>query len=181
MKNQINKIILLVVIFLVIISAVVILVKFSKPSPKPNLNDELSNIAPGDTKDKVIDTLGNPNSTLSSGTLFEYYSNNPNSNHKITIDPKTNKIILIKEIISLKNEKTSKFITDKFGTATISLYGPESSAGIKLFVYPDKGIAYVGWDDYELINEIWYFEPTDINTFKIKFADDYSEEISHGF
>jgi len=120
--------------------------------------------------------IGEPKDIGSKDDTKIYYfdSSNPNKNNEVVY--KNDKLILTREIVAPKDNKNSSEITIKYGATNNVLYGPDAAAGFYLFVYPDKGIAFVGNPNSGDMLEKWYFEPTTIEEFKKLFATEYSDE-----
>jgi hypothetical protein len=130
------------------------------------------------TKDDVIKNIGEPlyiNRRVNQ-EILNYESNNPNFNNEILV--KDNKVTFIREVVTQEDQKTISSITNKYGRPEKVLYGPRSGVGFYLYVYPEKGIAYIGHDKSGILLEIWYFVPTTYESFIINYARDYSETKS---
>lgn len=141
-------------------------------SPPSNNQAAYQKIVPGvSSKNDVISLLGEP--LTEEENTIEYKSSSPNFNHQITLDQE--KVSFIKEIITLKEKKSSKDITNVYGVPKKMLFGPDAAAGFYLFVYPENGIAYVGHPESGLLLEIWYFPPTNMEDFISKYTQGYSE------
>lgn len=135
-------------------------------------------IVPGQTtKDQVIQKLGNPLETsvtaTDSGTLF-YKSTVNTMNDSVYITSGT--VTLIKEIVSYKDTRTITDITNVYGIPIYSLFS--AVPGTKLYIYPDKGTAFVGNAALNSLEEIWYFAPTSLENFEKTWAQGYSETQS---
>lgn len=145
-----------------------------KPPASPPSNGQAAyqKIVPGvSSKSDVISLLGEP--LTGEGNTIEYKSSSPNFNHQITLDQE--KVSFVKEIITLKEKKNSKDIANVYGVPKKMLFGPDAEAGFYLFVYPENGIAYVGHPESGLLLEIWYFPPTNMESFISKYTQGYSE------
>lgn len=168
------------IIFFILVSAITIII-FVRSRSKPIVQSGTTtgagykSLVPGvSTKQDAIKILGTPLNDPSSDTLT-FRSNNPNIPNKVVAD--TDKVVLIKEIVTAKDNKTTNDITDKYGAASYTLYGPDSINGFNLYVYPDKGIAYLGHIKEPIVLEIWYFQPTSTEDFKTRWATEYSETL----
>jgi len=176
-KNK--KIFLLVGIIILIVIPLFILfgkngLKINDNTIKTSTNFDPKKIIPGTTKEKDIEkALGKP--VEKSGNILNYQSNNPNSYNTVQVE--NGKVAFVKEIITSKIEKTKKDIVSEYGEPKYKLYGPYSNSGINLYIYPDKGLAFLGGDDFDSIQEIWYFPPTTFEDFKRTYAKDYSETL----
>jgi len=178
-----NRIFLLIFV-ITLISVVIFLV--SRSSKKNNSTDtslpatgaSYQNLTPGvSTKEDVFQSLGSSlNEREEKGTrILEYSSNNPNFNNEFSV--KNEKLSFVKEIVTLEDNKLIPDIVSEYGDYENILYGPGSGVGFYLYVYSTKGIAYVGHKDSGLIKEIWYFPPTDFESFKSGYATGYSSTI----
>lgn len=107
--------------------------------------------------------------------ILEYKSNNPNFNNEVTIEEQ--KLSFIKQIVTMDEQITISEINKKYGNYEYILYGPLSTNGFDLYIYPSKGIAYIGHQSSGIILEIWYFPPTNLEEFKAKYASEYSESL----
>lgn len=143
-------------------------------SPAQNWNK----ITPGkSTKEDVIKEFGDPIS--STEDLLTYKSSSPARDNQITIQ--NNQVDLIKQMITSADKISTKSLTQKYGISSDMLYGPESPNGINLFVYANKGVAYLGNPLTEDVIEVWYFPPTILKDFKSKYAQGYSSTLSPSF
>jgi len=111
-----------------------------------------------------------------SGHVLAYGS--PNLYQAYLAFPPVDTVVFIREIITAKDKKTTEDITSQYGNAPYTLYGPASVNGFNLYVYLDKGIAYIGHVKEPILLEIWYFQPTTIEDFQVKWAKGYS--TTHG-
>lgn len=182
-KNRLIKII----IALLFLSSIVFIVFNVYTSSKKNSsfqNTDVSNqavdlswILPGKTeKNEIISRFGEPNksvTTATNETLF-YNSKISTRNNQIIIEGGI--VILVKEMFSYTDEKKISNFSEVYGLPNYSLFGPDSAGGNKLYVYPDKGIAYIGQPKFDALEEVWYFSPTTIDDFKKRLAPNYSEK-----
>jgi hypothetical protein len=177
--------VLSIIVFFIFLSILIFLfgiktnqTKITQPSPTPGTAN-WSGIIPGKSSEVDVNKIfGNPISTK--GGVSDYKSSSDTQNNKVVYQ--NGKVIFMKHIITNADNPSTTVITDEFGAAPVQLYGPEASAGIYLFVYPDKGIAYMGNPDKQFLFEIWYFQPMSINDFISKWAPNYSTtQNSQGF
>lgn len=129
------------------------------------------------TEEEIIQTLGYPVEEISKNGIkvLEYSSKSPNYNNELSVE--NGKLAFVKEIITLDDNIKISDIVNKYGDYENILYGPNSNVGFYLYVYLTKGIAYIGHQESGLILEIWYFPPTDFDTFKESYASDYGTTI----
>lgn len=173
LKSRIEKVLLVLVAILI--------VAFITFRSKPNNQDQndsvpkgasFKSLVPGDsTKSDTIERLGDPLNNKESNSL-DFKSRNPNLPHQVLTE--NEKITFIKEIITAEDGKTSTYITNFYGEAPYVLYGLESIHGFNLYIYPDKGIAYIGHVKEPILLEVWYFQPTTQEDFRDKWAPNYS-------
>ncbi|OGM56205.1 hypothetical protein A3E46_00695 [Candidatus Woesebacteria bacterium RIFCSPHIGHO2_12_FULL_46_16] len=144
----------------------------SLPTPTPSAGAKYKFLIPGtSSRGDVLKNLGQPLNDEAS-ELLNFKSNNPNLPHQAVVPEDT--VVFIREIITAKDKKTTEDITSQYGNAPYTLYGPASVNGFNLYVYPDKGIAYIGHVEESILLEIWYFQPTTIEDFQTRWAKGYS-------
>lgn len=138
---------------------------------------EYENIIPGkDSEDELKQAFGNELSSENIGTqkINEYKSTSPTRNHQAIIED--GKVSLIKEIVSMSDSLTAKDFKDEYGESPVMLYDKtDPNSSFFLFVYPGRGLAYLGHNDGTLL-EVWYFPPTVISDFINNWATSYSLE-----
>lgn len=140
------------------------------PTKYININE----IDIGSNKENIEKQIGKEIASTSSGNLLisDYKSKNIYRPHQIYY--KDNNSVLIIEEITDKSVTTDD-MREKYGSATDVLYEKLEHGTFNLFVYIDKGVAYLGHKNGGLVLEIWYFKPTDINTFIKNYANNYQE------
>lgn len=173
--------------FVSIISIIFIFIKINSNKKntdniKPPLNifNEVAmfkEIVPGNTykEEDINKMLGIPvSSTLSGEVKINNYSS---SNEYRTNDVEfiNGAVDFIKEVVNLDDTRTAEDIRKVYGVTEYVLYENVSDSYFNLYIYPKNGIAYLGHNDGTVL-EIWYFKPTDINTFKSKWASNYSDK-----
>jgi hypothetical protein len=170
-------------VLLVFLTAVVyivsILIKSPKTTPVPtpvsSKTSTFGTLTPGiSTIDQVNEGLGKPVNTIAtdSQTVSEYASTSKHRFHQVTF---TNGVAtLIKEIVSTTDDVKSDYITKDYGDAPYLLYNNEPNNYFNLYVYPQNGIAYLGHADGTVL-EIWYFQPTTIDTFINTWGTGFSQ------
>lgn len=145
------------------------------PQPTPQ-TDPWSTFEPGvTTKEQVISKLGNPLSetTQNGQVVSDFKSISPTRNNEVTFSGNTSSFF--KHIIAYGETLLIKDLTSKYGLTNIVLYGPDATAGFYLYVYPDKGIAYLGNPNSGDLLEVWYFAPTTLENFQNQWAKNYSK------
>ncbi|EKE13433.1 MAG: hypothetical protein ACD_13C00018G0010 [uncultured bacterium] len=147
----------------------------------PETGASYNNLTPGiSTEDDVIGQMGTAVKENRSDTIttLEYESNNPNFNNQFSMD--SGILTLVKQIVSSKDDVTISSINEKYGNYKNVLYKSSSYSGFNLYIYPDKGLAYIGHQGSGIILEIWYFKPTTFNEFKTSFGQAFSENPVEG-
>ncbi|MCX6706058.1 MAG: hypothetical protein NTV24_03055 [Candidatus Woesebacteria bacterium] len=166
---------------LLLLSVISVVFVFSSTKPKTNNNAtpqpsqiktiDWSKLTPGESTTKdVTDVLGNP--IIQKENVYFFKSSTSVANNEAVIENGTAQFF--KEIVTLSDKKTVDTITSKYGLAPNTLYGSNSINGFDLYVYPDKGVAYLGNSITRDLLEIWHFTPTDIDTFLNKWGQGYS-------
>lgn len=133
---------------------------------------EIDKVNIGTNKEEVEKQIGKEITSTSSGDLLisDYKSKNIYRPHQIYY--KDNKAVLIIEKVVDKSVTTDKMV-EKYGTPTDVLHEKLENSTFNLFVHLDKGVAYTGHENGGLVLEIWYFEPTNIETFIKDNAQNY--------
>jgi hypothetical protein len=148
------------------------------PTPISTGVADYKSIVPGkSTLDEVNDLLGFPieQNEENGKTIAEYESSSKYRNNVITVQ--NGVTTLIKEIVTATDNKKAESVTGVYGTAPHRLYEQKPSSTFDLYVYPNNGIAYLGHEDGTLL-EIWYFQPTTIETFSNSWGQGYSTRPS---
>lgn len=155
------------------------LLRQKPPEPSTTIGVSWGGLAPGvSTKSQVEEKLGKPTKESQEGsqTISEFSSLSPTRSHVGVFDKETQKALFLKQIVSYKeNESVSvRGLVGLYGNKSTILYGPDFVNGFALFVYPEKGVAYLGNSESDTVLEIWYFVPTDIESFSKTWATEYS-------
>ncbi len=173
------RIIKIIIIFLFVVAAIAafLFLKNRKASPPsitiPTARTTYKSLAPGvSTRDEVVAALGTPLNATSSPVL-DFKSSNPNLPHTVSIEKNT--AVFIKEQITLEDEITKEGLIQLWGEPKETLFGPYSVNGFNLYVYPDKGVAFLGHVTGSGVLEIWYFPPTTIDDFIQTWGAAYSK------
>lgn len=169
--------ILILVVLALILFVVNSLIK--KPTLTPTATPlpkqaTFKSILPGvSTESDLNKILGSPLRTTVSNNqkTDEYKSTSELRHHSAVIEG--GKVLFIDEIVSAQDTAKASSITDVYGQSPDILYSKFPNATFNLYVYPSNGIAYLGADDGTLL-EVWYFEPTTIESFQSTWGKDYS-------
>lgn len=181
--SYIKKRSIILVVFLIVASTLVFIsnkkqsVPTTSPTPFSITKIAIFNsIQPGQTSlDKVNELLGKPIKTedLDGKTIVEYKSTNKFRTHLVEIQNGT--AVFIKQVVNSIDGINASDIRKEFGIEKYILYEKKENSTFNLFVYPENGIAYFGHNDGTIL-EIWYFLPTDIDTFLKSWAVDFQKE-----
>lgn len=133
-------------------------------------------ITPGKTGESSIEKeLGKPVKTKTDDgrEIMEYQSSSPVRTHRIVAEEKV--VQLIKEVVTIEDDQDARKIREEHGDPPHKLFNQdEPSSAFLLYVYPSKGLAYLGHIEDNTVLEIWYFPPTDLQNFILKWAPNYS-------
>src|SRR4030042_549732 len=149
-----------------------------KTTPIPKTGASYNNLTPGvSTTSDITKTMGNPVKENQNGldTTLEYKSNNPNFNNEFNV--RSGVLYFVKQQVIKADQISITDINKKYGSYEYVLYGPLSTSGFNLYIFPNKGVSYIGNQFSSIIFEIWYFPPTTIEDFKTKYASGYSESL----
>lgn len=168
---------------LLVLFIIALIATFLSISSKPTNQDQsvsvpkgaaFKTLVPGQsTKSEAIEKLGELLNDKESATL-NFKSSNPNLPHQVVTEEE--KITFIKEVVAPIDGKTSTEIVDLYGVAPYILYGSESIHGFNLYIYPNKGLSYIGHLKEPVLLEVWYFQPTTFEDFKDRWAPNYTDE-----
>ncbi|KKS96218.1 MAG: hypothetical protein UV71_C0001G0092 [Microgenomates group bacterium GW2011_GWC1_43_13] len=184
MKTKYKKILIPLFLISVISIGYIILVSLpkgnlqKKTSSIPKTGASYNDLTPGvSTIDDVQKTLGTPVKETQNDavTLLEYESSNPNFNNEFNL--RSGVLYFVKQQVTESDKISITNINEKYGSYEYVLYGPLSTSSFNLYVYPNKGVAYVGNQYSGIVFEIWYFPPTTIEDFKTQYASDYTETL----
>ena len=133
------------------------------------------------TKEDLINILGDPiKSTEENGRdILEFKSTSSVINHKAYLENGT--AIFLDEIVTLEDNVSLEELRKQYGVSNDILYGDDAYNGYYLFVYPDKGVAYLGNPSNDVVLEIWYFTPMTFEKFNQTWAPDYKTTLSPNF
>lgn len=167
--------IIIIVIVAIIGDAYLTRVQTPKATPTPVPQRAIfRGVTPGISSEADLNKIwGTPVKAIVNGnqTTDQYKSTSELRLHSALIENGT--VIFIKEIVSAHDTSKSSDITSVYGKPTFTLYNKAPNSIFNLYVYPSSGIAFVG-SLSETITEIWYFQPTSLNDFMAKWAQDYS-------
>jgi hypothetical protein len=142
------------------------------PAPKPTVGEGYKSLVPGESKrEDVIAKLGLPLNDTDSPVL-NYKSTNPNLPHNFSIEEDT--VVFIKEQVAPGDKLAKEDLIELYGAPPETLYGPNTVNGFNLYVYPDKGVAFLGHVSGSGVLEVWYFPPTTTDEFLQTWGTDYS-------
>lgn len=149
--------------------------KNATKTPIPITGVTYNSLTPGlSTETDITKQLGTALKETQSGktTTLEYKSTNPNFNNQLSVNSGT--LSLVKQIVSSADNIFISDITQKYENYENILYKSGSSIGFNLYIYPDKGIAYLGHQGSGIVLEIWYFKPTTFDQFVNNYGQGYS-------
>jgi hypothetical protein len=140
----------------------------------PQNQVDYNNVHPGyDDRNSIIKKLGEPLNNRNT-RILEFRSSAPGKPHFVELDDNT--VSIIRETIDKVDNIEIDDITSKHGEPEHILYDSRSLGGFYLFVYPQKGLAYVGHPESGILLEIWYFKPMNYEAFKKRHARGYKED-----
>ncbi|MFI5241078.1 MAG: hypothetical protein ACHQUA_01455 [Microgenomates group bacterium] len=184
MKKLFNKrnLIMLAVILIIIYVGFFSFINRGKVGVEEKIDINNASISYQDLKlgssseDDVRNKFGTPLSEREADgkKILEYESKNPNFNNEIVIN--SNKLYFVKQIISPSDNISIVELKNKYGNFKNILYGNGSDSGFHLFIYPEKGVAFIGNEKTTDVLEVWYFAPTTYENFKTLYAKEYTEE-----
>lgn len=173
-----HKLIGLLLLSIISIIGIVFYLRPQKQPEPPTTKTKIDTVVIGkSSKEDVIKILGNPISEETKGKfdVLTFGSASPTRPDQVYLVQ--NVALMTKEIISFQDQRKTEAIINNYGVAKTTLYGSDTTAGFYLFVYPDKGLAYLGNPKSGDLLEIWHFAPTNLQSFKSELAPNYSETL----
>lgn len=173
-----HKYLVLLLVSVVSVVSILLVTRKQKQTPTITTKTKIDTISIGkSTKEEVIKILGSPIAEKTAGNfdVLTFGSSSPTRPDQVFI--KQNIVQMTKEIISFQDQRKAEAIKNNNGVASNILYGSDALAGFYLFVYPDKGLAYLGNPNSDDLLEIWHFASTDIQSFKRDLAPDYKDSL----
>ena len=173
-----------IIIFLLIIVAWAVNVFLSRVIKEPQTEFgpgvDYKGLVPGvSRRPQVLEKMGNlvSETEMDDKDLLKFQSTSPNRDHEAVLAGES--LVFIKEIVTATDNKKITELTSRYGESSNVLYGPSSVGGFNLYVYPEKGLAYLGNPTGEgALIEIWYFPPNTLAEFRKQWAPQYSETFS---
>lgn len=146
--------------------------------PNGTASNNLWSFQPGiTTKNEVIKQLGDPILEVKQNnqTIDDFKSNSATRNNQVVFQ--NDKSQFFKQIVAAGENIKISDIANQYGPTDNILYGRDAESGFYLYVYLNKGVAYLGNSETQDILEIWYFQPTNIDNFIQLWASNYSKTL----
>lgn len=154
---------------IIIVGAILVLaLSFSTPQTPPTPTSTLThqNIRPGITQEtELAQILGTPLKQIDQPNQkkLEFPSSYPNLPHQVVTKDAVVKLFIY-IVPSSPNLKLTSY-TSSLGTPEFTRFIPGYSQDYALHLFLSKGLAFLVHNDTQNINEIWYFQPTDLDSF----------------
>ncbi len=177
-KNWLLPTLFILVILLVSISFVRIFTPEVQPPVKEN---SWLGITPGYTfTQKVAEQLGEPLSvkTIRDKKEISYKSKFPSKPNTVLVSDK-GIVVFVKEHVTYDATNVVENYYPQLGQPDFILYAPQISIGVKAHVFLTKGIVLIAHEADGSIEQKWYFEPTDKESFMFTWGTDLSESYSN--
>lgn len=148
----------------------------------PPTQNSFANIQPGQNFNNT--TLPNYGDPISSYTTDEgeqvylYTSDVPIHPHEVHVS-ENRKVVLIKEFYTFDETNTLEKFVENYGEPDLVLYDSLSPDSVRAHVFLDAGIVAVAHVDGGIVEQQWYFTPSDSETFITGPGKDLSE-YGHG-
>lgn len=162
--------IMLAVVSISIFSIFVFTVIKGKNKESKTINRQIpwkAQVIPGQTNIKKLNSLlGNPLKTENS--TYYYPSINPKRPHLVEVSQ--DKVALVREQVIAKEKGQMKDYVESLGQPDAILYGEHEFAAPGHF-WGKRGLLVFGNDNSGIILEIWYFEPSTLEDFLLKYPE----------
>ncbi len=134
-------------------------------------------LVPGQsTKENILNNLGKPEEekTEEGKTILKYPTTN--NYRQNSLDIQNDKLSVVKEeVIGNEKGRLQDYVT-KYGQPEFVGYGPYADQYFKTFVFSNKGVAIVANPIDGVIIQIWYFQPTSVESFRSAIGKDISDK-----
>ena len=94
--------------------------------------------------------------------------------NEVVVD-KDGTVEFIKTPIAYSDENTLTQYTTLYGEPDFSLYASHISDSLRAHVFLDEGLTVIANETTLVIEELWYFQPTDKETFMLQWGSQLSE------
>lgn len=91
--------------------------------------------------------------------LYELLSDIPSAPHTIRVNPESNQLDLLSVEEPLENPAKYASIVTDLGRPKLELYQVGGATDVKVYVYPDRGLAFFVHVPSDTIYRRWYFSP----------------------
>lgn len=143
-----------------------------------NIQTTYKSIIPGKTtKEEVLDIMGKPLSEKQEGEYLVL-------TFKSDIEPRPHIVKLKDNIVDIFIEavlmnKSPMQVFDSYGEAPNKLYAHFVKGSRTLFIYPEDGIAFMGYDGNSVdMLEMWYFKPMPFEEFRKLYTPNYYDKTA---
>jgi len=162
-----RKLFLLIIFFAILLLGFNYLQKRNFKPPVTDASKQISwrNISPGQSTVDELEKLGVPVKREKIGKQEILYYPSDNQFYFKEVNVKENVVVFIRIQLFSKEGRSLKDKIEDFGPSYTVLYGPNTNSGILLYMYPDKGIAFLANEMGDLIFETWYFSPATLEEF----------------
>ncbi len=129
-----------------------------------------------------LEKLGAQEATISGNRpgLYEFLSDIPSAPNTIALQENTGRIELISIEEPLENPPKFASFVREFGRAELIMYPIEGELDEKIFVYPERGLAFFVHVPSDTVFRRWYFTRTNAKDFVLFSKDTLSLEPPAG-
>jgi len=177
-----NKKYIILTIAVLFIGSMIIIIKALRNNPQekvkqvniPSVNYYYEGLIPGKaTQEDVEKVLDKPISQENEGEYIkEEYKNQLSPRNHLAYF-KDGKMVFFDEIV--RWNKNSNDLKRALGEPKDILYMAQVPGSYIMYIYPDKGVSFVGHPKTTTILDIWYFEPMSFEEFKNTWGKDLYE------
>lgn len=175
-----NGLLILLAFFATILFVLRVFVGPGKKEPPQPTVVSWKGVVPGKTQpSQLLGILGEPEKSTQEGsqTTFSFRADNGGPPDRIVSE--NNIVELIKE--HFFEEKTLGSFIEEYGQPEGEFWGEYKTAGFKTYVFPSRGIVLVANPNSGTVIQIWYFKPTPLSGFLLKWGQGLSGEFKEVF
>lgn len=175
-----NGLLILLAFLATILFVLRVFVGLGKKEPPQPIVFSWKGVVPGETQTaQLTNILGIPENSSQERSQITFSFRADDGGPPDRIISENNVVGIIKEHY-FEGKNLTSFI-EEYGQPEAEFWGEYKTVGFKTYVFPGKGIALVANQNDGGVIQIWYFKPTTISEFLLKWGQGLSTEFKEIF
>lgn len=129
------------------------------PTPTPLPRVLWGGILPGIPFGDLVSKMGPPQKTNATEGQVSMFYPGVDKNWDTEVVIRNDVISFIREHIFPPQNTSLSSRLQQFDVSPVRLYGKISESSMFLFVFPDRGVAFIASEKNDTVHEAWYFQP----------------------